>query len=85
MGEQSYYIKNKIIRFREEDSFPCLCTFPHNDHEYLQKDRVRSLAVFGAVVRLVLDGYYDDHEGNYIFIPGDVPNWILSGVESHVS
>lgn len=83
MGEKTYSIRNKHIRFSEDnDDYGCLCTFPHNDNEYLSLDRLKSLALFGAVVRLVMDGYYDDREDDgYIFIPQDVPEWILESVE----
>lgn len=83
MGEKSYSIGHKYIRFSEgDDEFSCLCTFPHNDQEHLEIDRLKSLAIFGAVVQLVLKGYYDDHEGEYIFIPHDVPSYVLRDVRS---
>lgn len=83
MGEKTYEVKGKLIRFSEDsDEFDCLCTFPHNDQETLEVGRVVALALFGAVVRLVFDGYYDNHEGGYIFIPQDVPDWIVEGVVS---
>lgn len=86
MGEKSYRVLGKLIQFSEsDDEFTCLCTFPHNDQEHLEIDRLKSLAIFGAVVQLVLKGYYDDHEGEYIFIPHDVPSYVLRDVRSLTS
>jgi hypothetical protein len=81
MGEKSYSVGHKYIQFREDDDeFSCLCTFPHNDQEHLDIERLKSLAIFGAVVQLILKGYYDDHDGEYIFIPHDVPSYVLRDV-----
>jgi len=84
MGEKSYSVGHKYIQFSREgdDEFSCLCTFPHNDQERLEVDRLKSLAIFGAVVQLILKGYYEDHEGEYIFIPHDVPLYVLRDVRS---
>jgi hypothetical protein len=83
MGEKSYRVRGKSIRFSDnDDEFMCLCTFPHNDQCHLDIDRLKSLAVFGAVVQLVLKGYYDDHKGEYIFIPHDVPPYVLRDVRN---
>lgn len=80
MGERAYLVKDKYIRFSEsDDEFGCLCTFPHNDGEHLTEDRLKSLALFGAAVRLVLEGYYDDDD---VFIPNDLPEWIIEGVRA---
>jgi len=86
MGEKSYRVLGKLIQFSDsDDEFTCLCTFPHNDQEHLDIDRLKSLAIFGAVVQLVLKGYYDDHEGEYIFIPHDVLSYVLRDVRSLTS
>ena len=80
MGEKVYDVGHKFIQYSEDDvEFMCLCTFPHNDQEHLEIDRLKSLAIFGAVVRLIHDGYYSEH-GDYIYIPRDVPEWVLEGV-----
>lgn len=82
MGEKPYRIHNKIIMFNDNnDEFGCLCTFPHNNNEKLYFEDIQSLAMFGAVVRLVLNGYYENYDG-YIFIPGDVPQWIIDGIRN---
>lgn len=81
MGEKSYDVGHKYIQFNEESDFACLCTFPDNDGDELGIDRIKSLALFGAVARLVLDGYYDQH-GEYIYIPDDVPGWILRDIQN---
>ena len=86
MGEKSYRVLGKLIQFSDsDDEFTCLCTFPRNDQEHLDIERLKSLAIFGAVVQLVLKGYYDDHEGEYIFIPHDVPSYVLRDVRSLTS
>ena len=85
MGEKSYSVGHKYIQFSEsDDEFVCLCTFPHNDltNIGLELERVRSLAIFGAVVKLVLAGYYADHENEYIYIPDDVPQYVLDAVRN---
>jgi hypothetical protein len=82
MGEQIYEIKDKFVSFQDsDDEFSCLCLFPPKD-ERLEIDKVKSLALFGAVVRLILDGYYDDeyYDNKYIYIPLDVPEWILNDI-----
>lgn len=82
MGENVYKVRGKMIKFSEsDDSFCCLCTFPHNDDEQILPHRAKSLAVFGAVVQLVLKGYYDGYDGEYIFIPHDVPDWVVRDIE----
>lgn len=83
MGEKVYSIGHKRIMFSDtNDEFACLCTFPHNNEEKLGVEDLQSLSIFGAVVQLVLKGYYDDHEGEYIFIPHDVPPYVLRDVRS---
>lgn len=80
MGEKTYQVGTKQVCFSESDTeFACLCTFPHNDNSFLEIDRAKALVLFGAVVRLIHDGYYTTH-GEYIYIPGDVPAWIIEGV-----
>lgn len=82
MGEKYYPVKNKYIVFDENnDEFGCLCTFPHNYNEKLNLADLQTLAIFGAVVRLVLAGYYDNHD-EYVFIPNDVPQWIIDGIKN---
>lgn len=79
-----YRVGKHSIIFSEndvDDYIICLCTFPHNNEEKLDVDYLRSLALFGAVVRLIFDGYYDGHDDDYIFIPADVPQWIRDEIE----
>ncbi len=79
MSERIYEIGNKSIKFSEIDEFSgCLCTFPHDDHEKLDIDRVVSLVLFGAAVRLIHAGEYAYQET--IVIPDDLPGWIIKGV-----
>lgn len=84
MSEKAYKIKDKYIMFEENNEVSCLCTFPHNYAEKLEMTDLQSLALLGAVVRLVIGGYYDDHKGEYIFIPSDVPEWIIREVDRYL-
>lgn len=79
MSERIYEIDNKSIIFSEIDELSgCLCTFPYNDQGKLDIDRVVSLALFGAAVRLIHAGEYAYQET--INIPDDLPGWIIKGV-----
>jgi len=85
MSEQRYQIKGKTVVFSEESNeFPCLCCFYENyidDGETIDVNLLQSLALFGAVFRLIYDGYYDYiPDGGYIYIPDDVPEWVLAKV-----
>ena len=86
MGEQRYRINGKAVIFSDwNDEFPCLCCFPGNyiteNGESVDGELLQSLALFGAVVRLIFDGYYDQvSKDEYIYIPGDVPDWVLAKV-----
>ena len=81
MSEKIYDIGHHYIQFSDsDDEFGCLCIFPHEDDiEHLELDRLKSLALLGAVARLIFDGYYERH-GEFIYIPNDVPEWVLDGV-----
>ena len=61
-----------------DDEFDCLCTFPHNDGEALTVERLRSLALLGAAVVMAYDNPVS--RDDYIFIPRDIPGWILDGI-----
>lgn len=82
MGENVYPIQDYDgnwleIRFSEsDDEYSCLCTFPYNDMGRLDVDKVRSLALFGAAVRLAFDG--DLEHG---FLPKAVPEWIRNEID----
>lgn len=82
MGEHVYPVQDydgnwTEIRFSEvDDDYQCLCTFPGNDQGKLDIDRVRSLALFGAAVRLAFDG--DLEHG---ILPACVPEWIRSEID----
>ena len=82
MGEKVYTMvsnseKEYWIIFSEGDDHGCLCTFPDNDMEQMSTERIKSLAIFGAAVRLAMDDYFD---GPYIFLPDALPKWILKGI-----
>jgi len=84
MGENVYPIEDYDgnwveIRFSEsDDGYSCLCTFPFNDAVMgcLDADRVRSLALFGAAVRLAFDG-----ELEHGFLPAAIPEWIRAEID----
>ncbi len=82
MGENVYPIQdyngNWIeLQFSEmDDDYACLCTFPNNDMGHLDADRVRSLALFGAAVRLVFDSGLE-----HGFLPQAVPEWIRKEID----
>jgi len=81
MGEKSYPVGRFYICFSDvDDEFGCPCTFPHNYNEHLDIGDVQALALLGAVTRLIFDGYYDSLSDGHIYIPQDVPAWILDGV-----
>ena len=66
------------IRFSEgDDDLGCLCTFPHNDGETLDADRVRSLAYLGAAVVLASHEEADDNQ----YLPNSLPEWIRKGID----
>jgi len=60
-----------------DDEFGCLCTFPHNNGEEMTADDVKSLALLGAAVAIAEN---DPATGEYVFIPGDLPDWIVDAV-----
>lgn len=77
MGERVYEINDVSIKFSSlDDSWRCLCTFPGNDTDTgPDKERVASLALFGAAVILALDNDIDDG-----LLPRAVPEWIRHGI-----
>ena len=81
MGEHVYPIQDydgnwTDIRFSEiDDSYFCLCTFPY-DQGRLDIERVRSLALFGAAVRLAFEGLLE-----HGFLPKAVPEWIREEID----
>src|SRR3990167_96332 len=78
MGERIYPIvanesshgDSDFVAFNEmDDEFRCLCTFPGNDQEELDIERIKSLALFGAAVHLLMSGELDGP----VFIPDGPP------------
>lgn len=66
------------VRFSEgNDTISCLCTFPHNDGETLDADRVRSLAYLGAAVVLASHEESDDNQ----YLPRSLPEWIRKEID----
>ncbi len=81
MGERSYNVGGGVsFRFSDDDdTFGCLCTFPHNDAGALDPDRVAALALLGAAV--VLAKYDPDLlVSGAGFLPYAVPQWIRDGI-----
>ena len=80
MGERIYQTGNgsrDFVMFTEmDDEFRCLCTFPGNDGEELDIERIKSLALFGAAVHLLMSGEVDGP----VFIPEGLPAWIVDAV-----
>jgi len=77
MGEWSYEIDDTYVRFSDmDDEFRCLCTFPFHDGEELDIERIKSLALFGAAVHLLMSGELDGP----VFIPDGLPRWIVDAV-----
>jgi len=89
MGERIYpIVKNSrshgdsdFVAFNEmDDEFRCLCTFPTNDTfngiNELDIERIKSLALFGAAVHLLMSGELDGP----VFIPDGLPRWIVDAV-----
>jgi len=84
MGCQYYNVGKSSIKFLEEDdTCPCLCTFPHN-HEAcgtpLTVEEVASLAFLGAAVCMVTE--HKLH--GYVYLPSDLPEWIVDSIWSHL-
>ena len=73
------------IRFSEdeESGLRCLCTFPYNDFvNGLDRERIQSLAVFGAAVILA-------HRGDLSFetqnvLPFCIPDWIVDRIKEGI-
>lgn len=75
MGCDSYRANDTTIKFNEvDDECRCLCTFPHNDGETLDPERLRSLALLGAAV--VLSQYGESEFDGWCCIPDSLPKWI---------
>lgn len=78
MGCKTYEINDKLFSFSDDDSFACLCTFPHNNDYKLDNDDLRSLVLLGAAVTLSRSG---DISSGFNWIPGDLPKWIIDEVD----
>lgn len=68
------------IMFSEmNDDIGCLCTFPHNDGDRLDAERVRSLAYLGAAVVL-------EHNGDleHPYLPKCLPDWIRNEIDRNL-
>ena len=85
MGERIYPIvanesshgDSDFVMFSEmNDEFGCLCTFPFNDGEELDIERIKALALLGAATVLILSGDLDGP----VFIPDGLPRWIVDAV-----
>jgi len=89
MGERIYPIvensrshgDSDYVRFSDmDDEFGCLCTFPTNDTfngiNELDIERIKSLALFGAAVHLLMSSELDGP----VFIPDGLPRWIVDAV-----
>ena len=89
MGEKSYRIDGRLVRFSPNDDelFCCLCTFPGNnislDGGTIGIGDVADLALFGAAARLIFDGEYKTEE--YVYLPHDLPAWIVDGIRDVLS
>ena len=88
MGEKVYTILGRHGKYRltfsaMDEGYGCLCTFPYNDAATggLDRDRVRSLALFGAAVRLAWGGAIVTDESGYVFLPDAVPAWIRDEID----
>jgi len=83
MGCNTYRYNNIPITFEyAHDDFPCLCTFPYNDRldGKLTPERVRSLALLGAVVAMIHNQDKGIHKKSWITIPDDLPDWITKEI-----
>jgi hypothetical protein len=83
MGEKGYAIsgwwseEEHYLQFSDsDDDYACLCTFSGNDMGQLDLGEVRSLALFGAAVRLA---FSDELEHG--ILPGAVPEWIREEID----
>jgi len=82
MGCDKYYLMNdeSPVCFSEgDDTIGCLCTFPHNDGNTLDAERVRSLAYLGAAIVLM---QHEDLEHGYL--PECLPQWIRDEIDRHL-
>lgn len=80
MGCDTYECDGQLIRFSEDDSIRCLCTFPHNDLAYggkLAPAKVRSLAMLGAAVVMIHHGELNGP----VFLPHSLPQWLVDELE----
>lgn len=80
MGCDYYHVHGHLIHFSDcDDSYGCLCTFPHNYEPILDVDAVRSLALLGAAAVLVLEQKFGKDE--YVFLPSAIPDWIKQEID----
>jgi len=89
MGCKIYSYRNKLIQIRESEGMVagsedpvCLCTFPHNWEagKRLSPDTVRSMAMLGAAVAMVRTNADAFKDKDFIILPDDLPEWILSEI-----
>lgn len=79
MGCRTYDVNDWSVHFSEsDDDVGCLCTFPHNDGDRLSPERVRSLAMLGAVVVLA---HQSEAVNGWLYVPGSLPNWMRREIE----
>jgi len=82
MGCDKYYLQNREypVTFNEmNEDVGCLCTFPHNDGETLDKERIRSLAYLGPAIVLVANEQLE-----HGFIPHCLPDWIKKEIDRNL-
>lgn len=81
MGCDFYSAENYEIHFNESnDEFRCLCTFPFNDRDEIDYERIISLALLGASVVLLHQGDIRDN----ISVPNDLPKWIVKEISEKI-
>ena len=77
MSEEIYSVGDTTVQFSDTDeTWRCLCTFPHNDGNHLDSTRVASLALLGAAVVLANRG-----ELNHGMLPNAVPVWMRNEIK----
>ena len=62
-----------------DDTFGCLCTFPHNYSMHLYPDTIQSLALLGAAIVLAKQGELEWED--YTNIPNSIPSWIVDEIK----
>ena len=73
----------RILFTDNNDDVACLCTFPCNDEidGALDGERVRSLALLGAAVKMAHEGELGE---DLNWLPECVPEWIRAEIKKHI-